>query len=108
MPTITVQRTISTQDVINALSEQLGSGYEFTSHMSGPQEALKVKHGAASTATVRLSHDNNVTTFHIHGGGLLVSRLVNELGVAKKVAAAVAAAFPPGVPVDVNQGQDAQ
>jgi hypothetical protein len=40
-----------------------------------------------------VGQDGTATTFHIHGGGLIVSRLVNELGIAKKVATAIKEAF---------------
>jgi hypothetical protein len=52
-------------------------------------QALKVKQSAASTATVHLDQDQNATTFHVHGGGLVISRMVNEFGIAKKVAATI-------------------
>jgi hypothetical protein len=45
---------------------------------------------------VHLNQDGNTTTFHVHGGGLVISRMVNEFGIAKKVAATIAAAFGAG------------
>ena len=42
---------------------------------------------------MHLDQDGNATTFHVHGGGLVISRMVNEFGIAKKVAATIAAAF---------------
>ena len=56
-------------------------------------EALKVKQPAASTATVHLARDGDATVFHIHGGGLVTSRMVNEFGIAKKAAEAITEAF---------------
>ncbi len=53
-----------------------------------------MKQLAASTATVRLDPGENATTFHVHGGGLAISRMVNEFGIAKRVAAAIQDAFP--------------
>jgi hypothetical protein len=38
---------------------------------------------------VHLDQDGNATTFHVHGGGLVISRMVNEFGIAKKVAATI-------------------
>jgi hypothetical protein len=52
-----------------------------------------VKQSAAALATVHLDHDGNTTTFHIHGGGLVISRMVNEFGIAKRVAGAIQEAF---------------
>jgi hypothetical protein len=40
-----------------------------------------------------LDRDGNATTFHVHGGGLVISRMVNEFGIAKKVAATIEEAF---------------
>jgi hypothetical protein len=31
--------------------------------------------------------------FRVHGGGLVISRMVNEFGIAKKAATAIAEAF---------------
>jgi len=36
------------------------------------------------------------TTFHVHGGGLIIGRIVNELGIARPVTAAVKQTFGPG------------
>jgi len=93
MPTVTVEQTVTLQQAAAALKDELGSRYEVTTHGSGAQEALKVKQSAASTATVHLDRDGNATTFHVHGGGLVISRMVNEFGIAKKVAATIEEAF---------------
>lgn len=42
---------------------------------------------------MHLDQDGNATTFHVHGGGLVISRMVNEFGIAKKVAVTIAEAF---------------
>ena len=94
MPTVTVEQPVTLQQTAAALKDKLGSRYEITTHGSGAQEALKVKQSAASTATVHLDRDGNATTFHVHGGGLVISRMVNEFGIAKKVAATIEEAFP--------------
>ena len=93
MPTVAVQEPVTLQQAATALKDKLGSRYEVTTHGSGAQEALKVKQSAASTATVHLDRDGNATTFHVHGGGLVISRMVNEFGIAKKVAATIQDAF---------------
>ena len=95
MPTVTVEQPVSLQQAATALHDRLGRRYEVTTHGSGAQQVLKVKQSAASTATVHLDRDGNATTFHVHGGGLVISRMVNEFGIAKKVAAAIAEAFTP-------------
>jgi hypothetical protein len=96
MPTVTVQQPVTLQQAATALKDKLGDRYEVTTHGSGAQQALKVKQSAASTATVHLDRDGNATTFHVHGGGIVISRMVNELGIAKKVAATIAEAFAAG------------
>jgi hypothetical protein len=90
MPTVTIARPVTTQDTARALQDKLGDHYEVTTHGS---DQLKVKQSAAATASVHVSQDGNATTFHVHGGGLVISRLVNELGLAKKVAEAIKATF---------------
>jgi hypothetical protein len=42
---------------------------------------------------VHLDLDGSTTTFHVHGGGLVISRMINEF--AKWVAAAIEEAFRP-------------
>ena len=94
MPTVTVEASVTLQQAATALQDKLGSRYEVTTHGSGAQQALKIRQSAASSATVHVDQDGNVTTFHVHGGGLVISRMVNEFGIAKKVAAAIEEAFP--------------
>ena len=95
MPTVTVARSVTIQDTAEALKQALGDRYEITSHGQGAQEALKVKRSAAALATVHLDQGSNTTTFHVHGGGLVISRMINEFGIAKKVAEAIEEAFSP-------------
>jgi hypothetical protein len=98
MPTVTVGASVTLQEAAEALHGKLGDHYEITTHGTGAQQALKVKQSAASTATVHLDQDGNATTFHVHGGGLVISRMVNEIGIARKVAMAIteAGATRPG------------
>jgi hypothetical protein len=93
MPTVSINRSVSIQDTAEALRKGLGDRYEITTHGSGAQEALKVKQSAAALATVHLDQQSNTTMFHIHGGGLVISRMINEFGIAKKVAEAIEETF---------------
>jgi hypothetical protein len=93
MPTVTVAGNVTPHQAATALHDKLGSRYEVITHGSGAQQALKVKQSAAATATVHLDQDGTATTFHVHGGGLVISRMVNEFGIAKKVAEAIEEAF---------------
>jgi hypothetical protein len=94
MPTITIKKSVTIQELADALQGKLGDRYEITRHGQGAQEGLKVKQSAAALATVHMDHDGNDTTIHVHGGGLVISRMINEFGIAKKVAAAIEDAFP--------------
>ena len=89
MPSTTIPRTITPQEAADALKDQLGSGYKVTPHSGGSREKLTVSHGGVAFASVHLVPDGNATTFHVHGGGLIVGRIVNELGIARTVTAAI-------------------
>jgi hypothetical protein len=93
VPTVTIQRQVSVQEAVAALQTTLGSRFEVAAHGSGTQEAIKVRQSAASLANVHMEQSDGVTTFHVHGGGLLISRLINEFGIAKKVASGIEEAF---------------
>ena len=95
MPTVTVDESVTVQDTAKALQEKLGNRYEITSHGQGAQEALKVKQSTAALANVHLDQGGDTTTFHVHGGGLVISRMINEFGIAKKLAQAIEEAFGP-------------
>jgi hypothetical protein len=88
MPSATIPRAITTQEAAEALRQQLGSGYKITPHSGGSQDKLSVSHGAAF-AGVRLARTEDATTFHVHGRGLIVGLIVNELGIARTVTAAI-------------------
>jgi len=88
MPSATIPRAITAQEAAEALRQQLGSGYKVTPHAGGSRDKLSVSHGAAF-AGVRLARDGNATTFHVHGRGLLIGLIVNELGIARTVTAAI-------------------
>ena len=86
MPSATIPRAITPQQAADALKEQLGSGYKITPHGT---DSLTVKHGGLAFATVHLNRDGNATTFRVHGGGLIVGRIVNEFGIARTVSEAL-------------------
>ena len=94
MPSATIPRAITTQEAAEALRQQLGSGYKVTPRSGGSLDKLSISHGAAF-ASVRLARDQNTTTFHVHGRGVLVGLIVNELGIARTVTAAINEAFGP-------------
>ena len=89
MPSATIPRAITAQQAADVLKEQLGSGYKVTPHTGGSRQKLTVSNGGVAFATVHLVPDGNATAFHVHGGGLIVGRLVNEFGIARTVTAAI-------------------
>ena len=93
MPTVTINQSVSIQDTAEALRKGLGEHYQITTHGDGAQEAIKVKQSAAALATVHLNKEGTTTTFHVHGGGLVISRMINEFGIAKRVSEAIEEAF---------------
>ena len=93
MPNVTIEEPVTLQETAQALQDKLGDGYEVTTHGSGSSEEVKVKQSAATSATVHLSREGNATTFHVHGGGLIITRAINEFGIAKKVAATIKESF---------------
>ena len=86
MPTATISGTVTSDETADALEQRLGDGYKVTRHGSG---SLSVHHGPLAFATVRLGRDGDATTFHVHGGGLIVGRIVNEFGIARTVTGAI-------------------
>jgi len=94
MPSATIPRAITAQEAAEVLRQQLGSGYKVTRHSGGSPDKLTVSHGAAF-ASVHLARNQNTTTFHVHGRGLIIGLIVNELGIARTVTAAINEGFGP-------------
>jgi hypothetical protein len=95
MPTVVIDRAVTINEAAAVLKEKLGDRYQVTVRGTGTQEALRVRKSATAMADVRLSADGTTTTFRVHGVGLVITRLINELGIAKRVAAAIKDAFGP-------------
>jgi len=95
MPSATISRAITPQETAEALRRQLGSGYKVNPHSGGSRDKVTVGHGSLAFATVQLARNGNATTFHVHGGGLIVGRLVNEFGIARTVTAAIKESLGP-------------
>ncbi len=86
MPSATIPRAITPDEAAEALQDRLGNGYKVTRHGSG---SLSVHHGPLAFATVRLGRDGDATTFHVHGSGLIIGRIINEFGIARTVTGAI-------------------
>jgi hypothetical protein len=92
MPAVTISRKgLSAGDVTAALSKQLGSRYKVVERPGHPDK-LKVSTSAASTANIHFTERPDGTHFGVHGGGIILGRIVNELLIARTVAKAVKAA----------------
>ena len=89
MPSATIPKAITTQRAAEALRQQLGSSYKITPHSGGSHGKLTVSHGDVAFASVHLAQNDNATTFHVHGRGLIVGRIINEFGIARTVTAAI-------------------
>lgn len=86
MPSTTIPGAITSQQAADALRQQLGDDYKVSARGN---DSLTVHHGLLAFATVRLRQDGNATTFHVHGSGLIINRVINEFGIARTVTSAV-------------------
>lgn len=93
MPTVMIPREIHEQEAAVALSRQLGNEYTVTPLQRGNREGVRVQRGAMSTATVHLHPMGSETKLKVHGGGIIIGRLVNEMAIARTVASAAREAF---------------
>ena len=89
MPTTTIARpNVSRDEAMDALRTQLGSDFKVK---PGSNDAVfSVEKGTLSGAKVHIKSDAGATQFHVHGTGIIIGRIVNEFGIARKVASAIA------------------
>ena len=92
MPSATISRAVTSDEAADAIQGKLGDGYKVTRRGSG---SLSVHHGPLAFATVRLGRDGDATTFHVHGSGMIINRIVNEFGIARTVIGAIKETFGP-------------
>ncbi len=91
MPTVTVARAnVSRDQAIYSLRQRLGKDY--TVAPGGNGNVFSVKRGTMSGAKVHIRQLEGATQFRVHGTGLVIGRLINELGIARRVASAIAKA----------------
>ena len=89
MPTTTIPRpNIPRDEAMEAVRQQLGS--EFKVKPGSKDEVFSVEKGTLSGAKVHIKADGGSTQFHVHGTGIIIGRIVNELGIARRVASAIA------------------
>jgi hypothetical protein len=88
MPTVTVARADVPRDqVVRAVRQELGSDY--TVQPGSQDNVFSVNRGSLSGAKVHIKQHDGATQFHVHGTGLIIGRLINELGIARRVASAI-------------------
>lgn len=86
MPSVTVDRSpIAIDEAAAALQTQLGKDYKVT-RREGTEDKIRVETSTLVYANVHLVPADSTTTFHVHGGGLMIGRLLNEMGIARRVA----------------------
>jgi hypothetical protein len=89
MPTTTIARpNISRDEAMEAVRQELGS--DFKVKPGSHDEVFSVERGTLSGAKVHIKSDGGSTQFHVHGTGIIIGRIVNELGIARRVASAIA------------------
>jgi hypothetical protein len=88
MPTVSIKSDASEADLVAAIKSGLGSDYN-VEPKSSDKEVITVQKGTISTAHVKLERTSGGVKAHVHGGGFIISRLVNELGIANKVTQAI-------------------
>ncbi|PWI45070.1 hypothetical protein [Streptomyces sp. ICBB 8177] len=88
MPNVTVPGSVTSDNAEAVLQRELDNRFIVEPRESSPDK-FKVKLSSLSYATVRRDEHETDTTFHVHGGGILIGRLFNEFGVARDVAKAL-------------------
>jgi hypothetical protein len=88
MPTVSIKSDASEADLIEAIKSGLGAGYDVDAKESG-KEIITVQKGTMTTAHVKIERASDGSRAHVHGGGLIIGRLVNEFGIANRVAKAI-------------------
>ena len=72
---------------MQAVTQQLGPDFKVKPGHNA--EVFTVERGALSGARVHMKSNAGATQFHVHGTGIIIGRIVNEFGVARRVASAI-------------------
>jgi hypothetical protein len=89
MPHVTVDRPdVSIEEAAEALRKELGDRYKVTVDGSSAGR-LKVSTSTLAYANVHKKDESGATGFSVHGGGIVIGRIINELTLARKVAGAL-------------------
>jgi len=86
MPTVTIPNaSVSREEAMEAVRQQLGGDYKVKP--GGNPEVFSVERGTLTGARVHIKSTAGATSFHVHGTGIVIGRIINEFGIARKVAA---------------------
>jgi hypothetical protein len=89
MPTTTIARPdVSRDEAMEAVRQELGSDFKVKPGSS--DGVFSVERGTLTGAKVHIKSDGGSTQFHVHGTGIIIGRIINELGIARRVASAIA------------------
>lgn len=87
MPKVKVPRkNVTPGEIVTVLSRRLGPGYQVERN---GDHRVTVRKSPLMYASVSISDQPGASVFGVHGGGLLVLRLVNTFGTARHVADAL-------------------
>jgi hypothetical protein len=87
MPKVRVPRkNVTPGEVVSVLSRRLGPGYQVESNGG---RRVTIKKSSLMYASVSISDQPGASVFGVHGGGMLLLRLVNTFGTARRVADAL-------------------
>jgi len=80
------RKNVTPGEVATVLSRRLGSGYQVES--SGDHR-ITVRKSPLMYANISIADQPGASVFRVHGGGLLVLRIVNTFSTARRVADAL-------------------
>jgi hypothetical protein len=89
VPSVTVQReNVTSDEAMEALRTELGDHYTLTKS-GGSGDVFKVKTSTRAYATVHVHQEPGATKFRVSGGGIIIGRIINEFGIARRVVVAI-------------------
>jgi hypothetical protein len=87
MPKVRVPRKgVTPGELVTVLSRRMGPGYQVHDDDHG---RIVVRKGQMAYATIAIVNNPGASVFRVHGGGLLLLRLANTFGTARRVADAL-------------------
>ena len=89
MPSVTVQREdVTSDEAIEALRTELGDHYTLK-RSGGSGDVFTVKTSTMAYAKVHVHRQPGGTKFRVSGGGIIIGRIINEFGIARRVVVAI-------------------